>query len=429
MSRAAANQRFVYRAMGAGAGVAEGEIDSTDSVRARAELKKRGLVVLDLRVAERAGGGPAARGRVAPKAGAAAGSGLGAASLRDRAAWRRARAEALAELSMLLEAGMALDAALETVSAKPSRAEHRAVLERVARAVREGRTLAEAIRTEPDRFPTLLSAMAQVGEESGRLPMALRLVSQQAERAERLRQQVTGALMYPAILVVVGAVIMTLLVQFVIPQFVKIFEETGARPPLFSRMVIAAAQFAGAWWPALLAGAAALGLLLRARWRDENARSAMERWLIDRTPVGEVWWKKQSASFAGVMSMLLHGGTPMLRALDIARASWTSVEMRRRLDEVIASMRAGGRLSESVRQAGLLPDRADRLVAVGEESGRLAEVFDRLAEGLENEVGRRAKQALTLLEPAAILVVAVFVGAVVIAMLLAMFSINDVQTM
>lgn len=425
MSRIAASQRFLYRAMGAGSGVAEGEIESSDSGAARAELKRRGLVVLDLRSAGQAA--PSRGTKAAPSAAEGARTPWGA--WREKSTWRRARGEALAELSMLLSAGMALDSALETASARPSHPEHRAVLERTAKAVREGRTLAEAVRAQGDRFPPMLAAMAQVGEESGRLPEALRLVAAQEERGERLRQQVSGALTYPVILAIVGSLILIGMVEFVIPQFAKIFEETGARPPLFSRAVIAAAMFAGSWWPVGAGVIAAAVALLRQRWKDDNSRAAIERWILTGTPFGPVWWKRQAASFAGVMGMLLAGGTPMLRALEIARASWSSVEMRRRFDRVAASVREGGRLSDAVRDADLIPDRADRLIAVGEESGRLADVFQRLADGLENEVGVRAKRALTLLEPVAILIIAVFVGAIVIAMLLAMFSINDVQTL
>jgi type II secretory pathway component PulF len=154
----------------------------------------------------------------------------------------------------------------------------------------------------------------------------------------------------------------------------------------------------------------------------------MERWILTRRLAGPIWWKHQAAGFCGATAMMLRGGIPILRALEIGRTTWRSEELRRRLDRVINDMREGGRLSESARRHRLMPDVADRLLAVGEEGGNLPTVFERLSESLENEVSQRMRRALTLLEPAAILAIASIVAVVVIAMLLAIFSINDLQT-
>lgn len=452
MSAAGTSTRFAYRAMSAGSGVTQGEIEARDIADARDRLRKQGLLALEVREGgagrlspARGRGGPATKDTrgVAKGKGKVAASGAGAHASRTAAgasgagdavkpvrsaAWARARAGAFGELALLLESGMALDAALETVTALPKREQDREALRSLAEAVREGRTLAEGLRSMPERFSPLQIAMTQVGEETGRLPLILRRLNEQEERAARLKQQVVSSLTYPLILIVVGALMMGAIVGLVVPRFTAMFEEIGVKLPLFSAIVIGISRGLASWSPLLGAMGLVAFIVLRSRWRNQAQRAAIERWILVRTPVGPLWWKHQAASFTGAMGMMLSGGAPMLRALDIARTTWSSVEMRNRLEAVIASMREGERLSEASRRTGLLPERSDKLVAVGEESGSLPAVFERMSQSMEQEVSNALKRALTLLEPLAILLIGLVVGAVVVAMLLAIFSINDMQT-
>lgn len=419
----ATTRRFTYRALGGGSGVAHGEIDAASPAAARDALRRKGLVALEVKPT----GGRSASGAAGLVAHRGAASGRAAKKVRAMGAWRRARAQAFAELSLLLESGMALDSALQTIVAIPSREEHREALLSLAKGVREGRTLAEGLRGSPAYFTPIQTAMAQVGEETGRLPEILKRLNEQEERSARLRQQVVSALTYPCILLGAGAIMLAGIVGFVMPRFTAMFDEVGVKLPWFSALVIGASRRAADVGPIVLALALAGFFVLRARWRDDAKRAAMERWALERTPIGPLWWRHQAAGFTGAMGMMLGGGAPILRALEVARSTWGSVELRGRLDGVISRMREGKRLSDACREARLLPERSDALVAVGEESGALATVFGRMALAMEEDVSARLKRALTLLEPLAILTIGLLVGAVVIAMLLAMFSINDVQ--
>lgn len=436
MSPAATSQRFLYRAMSAGAGMTEGEIESVDHSRAQDELRRRGLVVLDLRPAgasRRSARGPAARSRAGATRAAAAEdaptrSFLGRKPLADPS-WKRVRAEMFAELALLVDGGMSLDAALDAVSGVASKPAHERTLRSLAADVRQGRTLAEGLRRLPDHFEAHHVALVQAGEDSGRLPEVLRRLNQQEERAARLTQQLVSALMYPSILIVVGTFILAAIVSFVVPRFSAIFEEMDIKLPVFSAVVIAICRFLGAWGPLLLVALLAGMIVLRTQWGRPDRRRAIERWLLEKSPAGPLWWKHQTAAFSGAMAMMLSSGVPILRALEIARTTWRSEELRARLDGVISSMREGGRLSESVRSARLLPERSDKLLTVGEEGGRLAQVFDKMAESLENDVSLRTRRALTLLEPLAILAITAVVGPVIIALILAIFSINNLNSM
>ncbi|MBL0921330.1 MAG: type II secretion system F family protein [Phycisphaerales bacterium] len=420
MSRTAINQKFLYRAIGAGAGLTEGEIEAPDGRRAREELRRRGLVALDVRSADgapaRAGDGRATRGSLA----------LRRPTGRD-GAWRRTRAEAFALLSLLLESGMSLDAALETVVGAAGRPRHKDILRTLAGAVREGRTLAEGLRRLPEWFEQRHMAMVQAGEDSGRLPEVLRRINEQEEHAQRLRQQLASALTYPAILIVAGTLIVAFIVSFVVPRLSKMFDDMNITMPTFSRVVIGACTFLGDWGALFAAALGVAFFVARSRLRDPDRRAAFERWLLGRPMLGPIWWKHQAAGFCGAAAMMLRGGIPILRALEIARTTWRSEELRRRLDAVIGHMREGGRLSDAARQARLFPDVSDRLIAVGEEGGNLPTVFERLSKSMEDDVSIRMNRALTLLGPLAILAIASIVAVVVIAMLLAIFSMNDLQ--
>lgn len=422
MSRAANTQRFIYRAMGAGAGVTQGEIESIDRRNASEELRRRGLLVIELKSAEPVG----VMGRVRALGGARDVGGAPAGRTGER--WRRVRAEVFAELALLIESGMGMDTALETVVPIATRPSDHAALRALSDAVREGRTLAEGMRRQPDRFEAFHVGMVQAGEDSGKLPEVLRRLNQQDERALRLRQQLISTLTYPAILVFVGVLIMAAIVSFVVPRFSAMFDELGIELPLFSAVVIGACRVVGDWGALLLLALLAALFVTRARWRKPEARLAMEQWLLSK-PAGKMWWKHQAASFAGALAMMLRSGVPILRALEVARTTWRSVELRRRLDAVVDAMREGGRLSDGVRESALLPERSEKLIGVGEESGNLAQVFERLADAYEEDVSLRTKRALTLLEPVAILLIGSVVGVVVIAMILAIFSINDLQAL
>lgn len=417
MSNAAINQKFLYRAIGAGAGLTEGEIESSDGRRAREELRRRGLVVLDIRSAD----GAVARLVEVGGSGRAAGR-------RADGGWRRTRAEAFALLSLLLESGMSLDAALETIVGAAQKERHKAALRTLTGAVREGRTLAEGLRRMPEWFEAHHVAMVQAGEDSGRLPEVLKRINEQEERAQRLRQQLASALTYPIILIVSGTLIVAFFVSFVVPRLSKMFDDMNIQMPVFSRVVIGVCSFMGDWGVVFVVAAAAAFFILRQRLRDPDRRAALERWFLARPMLGTIWWKHQAAGFCGASAMMLRGGIPILRALEIGRTTWRSEELRRRLDRVINAMREGGRLSESAREARLFPEVADRLLAVGEEGGNLPTVFERLSKSMEDDVSVRMNRALTLLGPLAILAIASIVAVVVIAMLLAIFSMNDLQT-
>ena len=426
MSRAPTTQRFLYRAISAGSGVTQGEIESVDRRNASEELRRRGLLVIEITSAQPASVADRLRGFATGREahGRATASKRGAGE-----AWRRVRAEMFAELALLIESGMGMDSALETVVPIARRASDTAALRELSDAVREGRTLAEGMRRLPERFDPFHVGMVQAGEDSGKLPDVLRRLNTQDERALRLRRQLVSALMYPCILIFVGTIIMGAIVSFVVPKFSEIFDEMGVQLPWFSAVVIGACRSIGDWGAVVLVALLAGLIVARARLRNPATRASFERWVLSRGPIGPLWWKHQGASFAGAMSMMLKSGVPILRALEVARTTWTSVELRNRLDRVIDAMREGGRLSDAAREASLLPERTEKLLGVGEESGNLAQVFERMADAFEEDVTTRSQRALTLLEPVAILLIGSVVGTVVIAMILAIFSIYDQQAL
>ncbi|MGP1309775.1 MAG: type II secretion system F family protein, partial [Phycisphaerales bacterium] len=396
-----------------------------DERTARKALKDKGVVVLDLRRAD----GSARAKRGAGEAAVAKGGGLLGRLPKQRASWRRTRAEVFAQLALLINAGMALDAALANVTPIAKREDDRASLEKMARDVREGRSLAEAMRDQPDRYDESHVGLAQAGQDSGKLPMVLRQLNAQDERADRLRDQLISSLMYPSILLFVLLLTVAGIVSFVVPRISSMFEEMEIQMPLFSRVVIAIARFCADYGVIFLVLLLLGSIAVRLQWRKPDKRRAMERWLMSLGLIGPMWWKHQAAMFSGAMAMMLRSGLPMLRSLEIGRSAWGSMEMRARLDAVMTDVREGVRLSEAAERHALLPDRTEKLLAVGEESGGLPEVFDRMAEAFEGEVSSRLKRALTLVEPIAIVAVGVLAGTLVIALLLAVFSMNDLQTM
>lgn len=418
-----ASGKFVYRGMRPGQGVTTGEVEAHDEASARKALRDRGMVVLDLRPA----GGRAARASRGDAQPIVAKRGLFSRPASQRSSWRRVRAEVFAQLAMLLEAGMALDAALRNVVPIAKRRDDIESMERLATDVREGRSLAEAMRDQPDRYSEAHVGLTQAGQDSGRLPEVLRRLNDQEERAERLRDQLISSLMYPSILLFVLLLTVAGIVSFVVPKISAMFDELEVEMPVFSRVVIGIARFAADYGVIFLVAALLGSIYARAQWRKPDARRAMERRILAIGLIGPMWWKHQAALFSGSMSMMLRSGLPMLKSLEVSRTAWSSLELRTRLDAISSDLREGARLSDAAGRHGLMPDRTDRLLAVGEESGNLPEVFDRMADAFEGEVSSRLKRALTLVEPVAIVAVGLLAGTLVIALLLAVFSMNDMR--
>jgi general secretion pathway protein F len=342
---------------------------------------------------------------------------------RDRVPGRNAAVTRWARnFAALMGAATPLDRALK-VSAEQSGHEGLArVLEEVREAVQSGEGLSDALSVHPRWFPPVLPALARAGEASGALGDVLEQAADYLEEVDELRSQVRTALIYPALMSVVAAVGVAVLLLFVVPRFSGILEDLGGSMPLTTRALIATGAFLHGFWWLLLA----IVLTSVAGAREWLRRPANRlRWHRSRLgwPVfGDLELKLVTARFTRTLGLLLSHGLPLLAALRIARASVGNLHVGAALERGVSAVAEGHSLSEGVGEA--LPPLAVEMLAVGEESGRLATMCTRVADTFDKEVRRAVKVAVSLLEPAMIVVFGVLVGLVALAMLQAIYSVN-----
>ena len=332
------------------------------------------------------------------------------------------------QLSTLLAAGMPLDRSLTTLADLTQGAELKRVTGEVLTSVRGGASLAQAMGQHPQVFPPLYVSMVKAGEIGGVLDEVLRRLVDYLASAQELRDEVRSAMTYPILLTAVGAVSITILLVFVLPKFATMFADLGQALPLSTRIMLGISDVFSSVWilpGLLLLGGGSYGLF---RYLNSGPR----RYGLDafklRMPVfGSLLRRMEVARFGRTLGTLLRSGVPVLQALDIVREVVTNQVIGRAVNEVQVGVREGAGMSGPLGRSGVFPPLALQMIAVGEDTGKLDEMLLTTADYFDREVRNEVKRLTSLLEPLMILVMGLVVGFMVISMLMAVFSINDIN--
>ena len=392
--------RFRYRAASAAGRVVEGVLQAPSRQTAIAELERQQLfpVAIDEVLVRESGLAPRRLGRRA------------AVTL-----WSRSAAT-------LLGAGLPLDRVLGFTAAHVGHAELTEALKQVRRSVQGGASLADALMEHPRFFDSLFVATVSAGESSGALETVFQRLAEHLEESAELRSQVRSALLYPALMAVVGSLGVILLLGFVIPRFATILADVGGSLPFTTRLLMmASAVVTQGWWAWLLLATAAAYVIPTALARPEWRR----RWHAARLElpwVADLERKYVTARFARTLGLVLRSGISVLPALKIARTSAGNLVIQDGLERASAAVAEGSALAPAL--ASTLPPLAVQMIAVGEESGHLEELCLRVADAYDSEVRRSVRTAVALIEPAMILLFGSLVGFVALAMLQAIYGIN-----
>ncbi|MGC2063581.1 MAG: type II secretion system F family protein [Thermodesulfovibrionales bacterium] len=341
----------------------------------------------------------------------------------DRRVWKRRRNEAALlpvmtrQLSTLLSAGVPLLEALKSLSDENS-GFWKTMLVNIRENVSAGASLSRALEAEKNIFPDFYINMVAAGEQSGRIGIVLENLADFLEKQDAMRSKIRTALIYPLFMTAVGFVVLSFLFTFVLPKIVRIFENTKSALPLITRVLIAISTvFVNYWWALLMLAAA---LFFGFRKYRENHQQTLDR--IKLKLPGNLLQSLYYGRFARTTGFLIDGGLPLLRALELSAKSLGNSVLQNRIVDAAKMVAEGSRLSTAL--AGFPPVLV-QLIATGEKSGTLAEVLSRAADSYEAEFERRVQKALSLLEPMMILLMGVIVGAIVLAVLLPMFQLNQ----
>ncbi len=329
------------------------------------------------------------------------------------------------QLSTLLSAGLPLDRSLSVLANLVEAEEFKKVIARLLEEVRAGKALGAAMAEHSDVFPRLYINMIRAGEAGGVMDGVLRHLSEYLERSIALKEDLKSALTYPLVLAVVASGSLIVLFVYVIPKFALIFKDIHKALPIMARLLIGFSNWLTEYgWVALIllvVGAAGGSFYVR----SPEGRLQWDHWRLNVWVVGDLMRQIEVSRFARTLGALLKGGVPLLDALGTVQGVVGNRLIARAIAQVQGRVREGKGMVGPLTESGLFPPLALHMIAVGQETGRLEGMLVNVADHYDQEVKRATKRLTSMLEPLLIVTMGLVIGTVVISMLTAIFSIND----
>jgi general secretion pathway protein F len=400
---------FEYEALDATGRRMRGLLAADSEAAARRELRRRRLAPLSVSRADRAG--------------------AGAKTLLERLSGPRPISSrelmgVTRQLATLVDAGMPVEEAVGLVGGQDASPAASRVLMGVRARITEGERLSDAMASEPRSFPAVYRAMIAAGEGAGGLALVLDRLADYLEKSDALKSKVSTALIYPSVLGVVALGVVTVLLTVIVPRISEQFESMGMALPALTRFMIGLSGFLSANGLTMLAGLAALALAGGFAMRREPVRKRVHAMRLGLPVLGGFERKVEAARFARTMGILIASGAVLPDALRAARRATANLVFQDTLSAVVDQVETGRGLADALRGAQAFPPIMVYMVAAGERSGRLAEMFQRSAEHLEADIDGAVTAGLSLLEPGIILAMGAVVVLIVLSILLPILQLN-----
>lgn len=407
---------FAYRGLGANGRSVAGVVDADSARTARAKLRSSGVFPTEIN--EEATAAERERQKEARQ---------WMPSLFRRKMPAADLALLTRQLSALLGAGVQLVDALGALSDQTTRAATKRMLSQVRERVREGSSLADALNGHRDVFSDLYIGMVRAGEQAAALEAVLDRLAEYSERQNEFVQKVRGAMTYPIIMMIVGTAIMAFLVAYVVPQVATVFEEQHAALPVATRVLIAtSALVTGYWLPlGLLVAGLVAGItagLATPRGRRMFDTGILRVWYIGPTVIRVI-----CARFARTLATLLASGVQLLPALDAVKGVVSNGLLKDAVEQSRESIREGHGMAQTLQQSGLFPPLLIEMIRVGERSGELERMLERVADNYEREVSHSLSQMTTVLEPVMTIAMAAVIVFMMLAVLMPIFQLNQLM--
>ncbi len=330
------------------------------------------------------------------------------------------------ELATLLEAGLPLDRALSIAAELSERPAFRTVIQEILRELKGGKSLTDALATHPEIFSELYRNMVRAGEASGSLSQVMLRLSESEQASGELRGFLISSMIYPALLALVGMGSVALMLGYVIPKFSEVFKESGLPIPAPTQMLLTLSELTqqyGLWFLGVVIAAV---VAFRFWVATPAGRLRWDTMKLHMPAIGAIVSRAETARFARSMSTLVANGVPLVQSLRIGKSMLGNKVMSNAVDEVAQGVKRGEGLAGPLRRTGAFPSLASHLLQVGEETGRLDTMFTRMADIYDAETRTTVRRATALFEPLVILTMGLMVGTMVLSMMLAIVSMNDV---
>ncbi len=329
------------------------------------------------------------------------------------------------QLGVLLDSGFPLDRSLSILSELAEKKKLKELIQELLGQVRSGKSFSDALTRFPSSFPLFYVNMIKAGEAGGFIEDTITRMAIYLENSQGLKEDVRSALIYPVLLSTVGGAAVVVLLTFVVPQFTKIFTDMGESLPFATVMLLAISDVLISYWWLLLLLFGGLFISVKRYVATEKGRRAWDIMKFRLPVFGKLYKEVAVSRFARTFGTLLGSGVPLLNALQIVKGTLGSEKIADIISSVRESARKGKGIVEPLKNSDIFPPIAVHMVTVGEETGKLDAMLIKIADRFDMEVRTTVKRMLALLEPVLILIVGAMVGFIVISMLLAIFSINE----
>jgi general secretion pathway protein F len=398
---------FRYKALSPAGESLDGQMEAASAAEVIARLQDAGNIPVEARPADEAGGG-------------------GLAGMFRRSEMSAAQVlQFTQQLATLLGAGQPLDRALQILLDLPESPTARRVIERIRETVRGGAPLSQALEQQHGVFSRLYVNMVRAGEVGGSLHDTLKRLADYLERSKALRESVINALIYPSILIAMVFGALLLLLGYVVPQFLPLFEDMDVELPLLTSVVLTIGNFVSAYWWLLIVLLVGGIVMFRRSLQDPQKRLGFDTWILRRGLVGGLIARLETARLARTLGTLVHNGVPLLTALSIAKNVMGNTALAGAVEEAAKDVKTGGGLAPSLGKSKLFPRLALQMVAVGEESGELDGMLTKIADTFDVEVKNTVERLLAALVPAVTIFMAIVVALIMMAILIPIFSLTN----
>jgi type IV pilus assembly protein PilC len=396
---------FAFKAIDLAGRQSKGTVDADSKQAVADQLKQRGLIVLD--ISDKAG----SKEIKLPWG--------GKVKIADLTVMTR-------QLATMVSSGMTILRALYVLEGQTESDTLKETLTRVRKDVEAGLPFSDALERNPKVFNALYVAMVRAGETGGVLESALLRTADQLEADESLRRQVKSAMVYPGVIMTFAMTVLVVLVVFLVPVFEGVFADFGGELPLITKFTVALSDLMiGKWYLFIAAG---VGTVVGFRkWKGSDA--GRKQWDTMRLKIpfkiGDIVQKVALARWSRTLSALTSAGVPLMAALEITGKTAGNWQVEKAMDEVIRSVRSGGTIAAPLKESPVFPSMVTHMLGVGEETGALDTMLDKVADFYEDQVAAAVKALTSILEPVMIVVIGSIVGFIVIALYMPMFKVYD----
>ena len=398
---------FKFEAKGLDGKIIRGTVVSSSEVEARAKLRSRHLVPLKI-ISEK---DKAKKSRV---------NFFSSGTVKPKELQTFTR-----QFSILISAGVPVVECLETMTG--GRGSYLdSVLTDISGKVESGFPLTEAMKTHSNTFDRLYVNLVHAGEEGGVLDGVLRRLAEYIEKSVKLKSKITGAMWYPVAILVISVLVITGILIFVVPTFEKMFSEKSLELPAITQFVMGASNFIQDRWYLILGLLIVVPMLIGGYYRTKEGRYMLDGLILKVPLFGELIKKNSIAKFSRTLSTLLESGVPLIESLEISTATSGNVVLEKALLSTKESLRTGGNLTDPLKNSPYIPGMVAQIISVGEKTGSLDIVLNKIADFYEDEVEVTAESMTSLIEPILMAFLGGIVGTLVLAMYLPIFELASV---